>query len=101
MGRIIGLWPRGGFAAPGVCDNWYTMKGDEQVDETYVTLMTDLTSSMSDTLLQNGGLHDAHIFRDGAERWANDHPGTICQLEINFAEVRCDIDARWRETCKI
>lgn len=87
MGRFLGFWPRGSFVAPGICDAWYTMP-DERVDETCMTFMTDLRPSMSDALLKNGGMHDANIFRESAERWTEEHPGTTCHLEKNFAEVR-------------
>lgn len=86
MGRFRGFWPRGSFVAPGICDAWYTML-DEQIDETCMTFMTDLRPSMSDTLLRNGGLHDANGFRESAERWIEEHPGTVCHLEKNFEDV--------------
>lgn len=87
-GRILGLYPRGGFVAAGICDSWHSLLGDERIDDTYVTFMNDLVPSMSDTLLQNGGLYDAHIFQQKAEQWANEHPGVTCQFENKLAEVR-------------
>lgn len=86
MGRFIGFWPRGSFVAPGICDAWYTMPG-EQIDETCMTFMTDYRPSMSDTLLKNGGMHDANGFRESAERWTKEHPGTTCHLEKNLKDV--------------
>lgn len=50
--------------------------------------MTDLVPSMSDTLLRNGGLFDAHMFREGAEKWASENPGTTCPFTNTVAQVR-------------
>lgn len=86
--RILGLYPRGGFVAPGICDSWHGFLGDgDRVDETYVAWMSDFIPSMSDTLLRNGGLFDAHVFRDKAEVWARDHPGVTCPTTNTLAEV--------------
>ncbi|KAI3397648.1 hypothetical protein diail_10519 [Diaporthe ilicicola] len=62
-------------------------QGDERIDETYVAWMTDFIPSMSDTLLQNGGLYDAHVFQQRAEQWANEHPGVTCQTTNTLAEA--------------
>lgn len=85
--RILGLYPRGGFVAPGICDAWHSLLGDERINDTYLSFMTDWVPSLSDTLLQNGGLYDARVFRQKAERWANEHPGVTCLCENTLAEV--------------
>ena len=86
-GRILGLYPRGGFVSPGICDSWHSFLGDERIDETYVAWMSDFIPSMSDTLLRNGGLYDAHVFQQRAEQWAQEHPGVTCQTTNTLAEV--------------
>ncbi|KKY32330.1 putative thioesterase family protein [Diaporthe ampelina] len=42
---------------------------------------------MSDTLLRNGGLYDAHVFQQRAEQWAQEHPGVTCQTTNTLAEA--------------
>lgn len=86
-GRILGLYPRGGFVAPGICDSWHSFLGDERIDETYVAWMSDFIPSMSDSLLRNGGLYDVHVFQQKAEQWAEEHPGVTCQTTNTLAEV--------------
>ncbi|KAL1845922.1 hypothetical protein Daus18300_014413 [Diaporthe australafricana] len=83
----MGLYPRGGFVASGICDSWHSLLGDERIDETYVAWMSDFIPSMSDTLLRNGGLFDAHVFRQKAEQWAQEHPGVTCQTTNTLAEA--------------
>jgi hypothetical protein len=73
---LIILNPRGGFPVDGICDGWYVFIDDgDQMDATYLAMMTDVIPSMSDTLLRNDGLYDAHAFFGKMERWAEDHPG--------------------------
>lgn len=86
-GRILGLYPRGGFVAPGICDAWHSFLGDERINETYISFMADLVPSLSDTLLRNGGMYDAQVFQQKAERWADEHPGVTCICENTLAEV--------------
>lgn len=86
-GRILGLYPRGGFAAPGICDSWHGFLGDERITNTYMAWLTDFVPSMSDTLLQNRGLLDAHVFQEKAEEWAVEHPGITCLFTNTVAEV--------------
>ncbi|KAI0199437.1 thioesterase family protein [Astrocystis sublimbata] len=53
--NLIVLNPRGGFPVDGVCDGWYGYREDagDQMDAPYLTMMSDLIPSMSDTLLQD------------------------------------------------
>lgn len=92
--RILGLYPRGSFVAPGICDTWHTFLGDERITDTYLAFMTDLVPSMSDTLLRNGGLYDAHVFREEAEKWATENPGATCLFSNTAAQVRPSISRR-------
>lgn len=85
--RLQGLYPLGGFAAPGICDSWHRFV-EEPMNVTSVAFMTDLVPSMSDTLLRIGGLFDAHMFREGAEKWASENPGTTCPFTNTIAQVR-------------
>lgn len=88
-GRILSLYPRGGFVAPGICDSWHIVLGEERIDETYAAFMTDYVPSMSNTLLRNNGLYNAHIYQRKAKWWAEEHPGITYQCENTFAEVLC------------
>lgn len=86
--RILGLYPRGSFVAPGICDSWHGFLGDERITDTYLAFMTDMVPSMSDTLMRNGGLYDANVFRDEAEKWASENPGETCLFSNTAAQVR-------------
>ncbi|KAI1263616.1 thioesterase family protein [Xylariaceae sp. FL1019] len=79
--KLMILNPRGGFPVDGVCDAWYGVRDDtDQMDATYVSMMTDMIPSMSDTLLRNEGLYDAHAFFAKIERWAEEHPGVPAEI---------------------
>lgn len=85
------LNPRGGFPVDGICDGicdgWYGCKGDERMDGTFLAMMTDIIPSMSDTLLRNNRLYDAHAFFQKMERWAEDHPGVPAEITNSVAEA--------------
>ncbi|KAK2612683.1 hypothetical protein QQS21_001300 [Conoideocrella luteorostrata] len=85
--RKLGLHPRAGFPVAGVCDAWNCFLADERMDATYLTMMADIIPSMSDTLMRNGGLYDAHAFQDRMERWAQNNPGIPCLLTNTIAEA--------------
>ncbi|KAI1176544.1 thioesterase family protein [Nemania sp. FL0916] len=86
--NILVLNPRGGFTVDGICDGWYGLVDDTQcMDATYVSMMTDIIPSMSDTLLRNDGLYDAHAFFAKLERWAVENPGVPAQIENSLAEA--------------
>ncbi|KAI1083664.1 thioesterase family protein [Whalleya microplaca] len=85
--RLLILNPRRGHSVDGVCDGWYGCKGDEHMDATHLALMTDMIPSMSDTLLHNDGLYDAHAFHHKMERWADEHPGTPAEISNSVAEA--------------
>ena len=74
-GRQLVLNPRGGFPIEGICDAWNTFMGEERMDSTYLALMSDCIPSMSDTLLRNGGLYDAHNNFMQLEQWAENNLG--------------------------
>ncbi|KAL0571006.1 hypothetical protein V5O48_010953 [Marasmius crinis-equi] len=78
--RMLVLNPRDGFPIDGICDAWYTFLGKERMDATHLALMADYIPSMSDTLLNNGGLYDArNTFRQVAQ-WAEKNPGVPAEL---------------------
>ncbi|KAL7622207.1 hypothetical protein AAE478_007710 [Parahypoxylon ruwenzoriense] len=81
------LNPRGGFPADGICDAWNGWMGEERMDATYLTLMTDIIPSMSDTLLHNRGLYEAHAFFEKMERWAEQNPGVPFEGANSVAET--------------
>jgi hypothetical protein len=73
--RLVTLYPRDGFPLAGLCDSWNGLIGSERMDAPFVTLMTDYIPSMSDTLLHNGGLYDAHRIWQMMDRGAQTNPG--------------------------
>ncbi|KAF3014755.1 hypothetical protein E8E14_009996 [Neopestalotiopsis sp. 37M] len=85
--RMLVLDPYGGFPVDGVCDAWNGFLDDERIDATYLALMADTLPSMSDTLLRNGGLYDAHAFYKKAERWSKEKPGVPAQITNSIAEA--------------
>ncbi|KAH9983769.1 thioesterase family protein [Xylariaceae sp. FL0662B] len=87
--RLLILNPRGGHPIDGICDAWNGCLGppDERMDATYLAMMTDIIPSMSDTLLRNGGLYDAHTFFEKMERWAEEHPGAPAGITNSVAEA--------------
>ncbi|KAI1125534.1 thioesterase family protein [Nemania abortiva] len=86
---LIILNPRGGHPVDGICNGWYGLKdGDgDQMDATYLSLMTDIIPSMSDTLLRNDGLYDAHALFRKMELWEEDHPGVPVEIVNSNAEA--------------
>ncbi|KAH8768351.1 thioesterase family protein [Diaporthe sp. PMI_573] len=85
--RVLALDPRAGFRTDGIVDNWNGFVGDERMDATYIALMTDMIPSMSDTLMRNGGLYDAHRFWEKAKQWADANPGVTAVFENSLKEV--------------
>ena len=85
-GRITNLNARGGFTIPGIADAWNSFDG-ERMDATHLALMCDFIPSMSDTLLHNGGLYDAHKRLSEMEAWAKEHPGEPCLMEARLADA--------------
>jgi acyl-coenzyme A thioesterase PaaI-like protein len=86
-GRILVLNPRGGFPVNGICDGWNRFKGEERMDATYLAMMADFIPSMSDTLMRNEGVYDAHNNLRKMEEWADQHPGVPCILKPTLAEA--------------
>ena len=80
LGRLLALNPREGFPFDGICDAWYSFQDNEHMDAVYLTMMTDCIPSMSDTLLRNGGLYDAHRFLHEVEARAKDRPGVPVEV---------------------
>lgn len=85
--RMVALDPYGGFPVDGICDAWNGFLGDERMNATYIALMADTLPSMSDTLLRNGGLYDAHAFYAKAEQWAKEKPGVPAEMTNSIAEA--------------
>lgn len=86
--RMLFVNPRSPLPPDGVWDAWYTFRGDERMDSTYLAFMTDVMPSMSDTLLRNGGPYDGHVFQGKAEQWAGHYPGVPLIMNPNsVAEV--------------
>ncbi|KAK7973280.1 hypothetical protein PG988_007414 [Apiospora saccharicola] len=87
-GRILVLDPRAGNPVDGICDAWNGFANpEERIDSTTLAFLTDLIPSMSDTLLRNGGLYDAHAFQEKAKRWADANPGVPAPLTNSLAEA--------------
>jgi hypothetical protein len=85
--RILFLKPRGGHPINGVNDAWNSFMGDERMDSTYLPLMADTFPSMSDTLLRNGGLYDAHRIFQKIKEWVHQNPGVPCELHSSRKAV--------------
>lgn len=86
-GRMLILYPRGGYPVDGICDAWNGFMGGERMDASYLALMTDVVPSMSDTLLRNCGMYDAHNLHRRAERWAENNPGVPAVITNSIAEA--------------
>lgn len=84
--RVLGLYPRTGFTTDGICDIWNSFLGDERMDATYLALMADVIPSMSDTLLRNRGLYDAHAFWQKMRSWAETNPGVPAKMTNTLKE---------------
>jgi multimeric flavodoxin WrbA len=87
VSRLRFLNPRGGFRTPGVCDAWNRFIDDERMDATYLTMISDIIPSMSDTLLHNGSIFDAHSYYAEIEEWAKNNPGTPAVIENTMAKA--------------
>lgn len=57
------------------------------MDATYLAMMADMIPSMSDTLLRNGGLYDAHGFWKKMKLWAETNPGVPAVMTNTFEEA--------------
>ncbi|GAB1318166.1 Thioesterase domain-containing protein [Madurella fahalii] len=89
-GNMLVLNPRGGFPVDGIHDAWYGFTADhqhERMDPTYLAFMADIIPSMSDTLMRNRGLYDAHAFSEKLERWADENPGVPAEITTTLAEA--------------
>ncbi|KAI1880300.1 hypothetical protein JX265_001921 [Neoarthrinium moseri] len=88
--RLLFLHPRGSHRVDGICDAWSGCIGcpDEHMDATYLALMTDIIPSMSDTLLRNGGLYDAHRLFAEMKKWAEGHPGVPSPMTNSDIEFK-------------
>ncbi|KAF4979163.1 hypothetical protein FZEAL_4591 [Fusarium zealandicum] len=84
--HMLVLNPRGGYLVPGVWDAWNRFT-NEPMDATCLALMCDIVPSMSDTLLRNGGIYDAHGSFAIMDEWANKRPGEVCELTNSLAEA--------------
>jgi hypothetical protein len=85
--RGIGnLYPRDGHLREGICDTWNYLK-DERINSTYLAMWTDVIPSMSDTLLRNGGVYDAHAAYDKMKRWADENPGIPLNIKTTLREA--------------
>ncbi|KAF5024506.1 hypothetical protein F66182_3446 [Fusarium sp. NRRL 66182] len=80
------LIPRGGFPVAGVYEAWSTLNHG-RMDAATMALMVDMIPSLSDTLLGNDGLWDAHKISRTAEAFAEEHPGQVCNLTNSAAEA--------------
>lgn len=86
-GRQIVLNSRDGFPDAGVCDAWNTFLGDERMDATYLTMMTDCIPSLSDSLLKNGGLYDVHKNFALLQQGDKENPGVPVELTNTLKEA--------------
>lgn len=84
--HMLTLNARGGFETPGILDGWNSFPG-QTMDAACVALLCDLVASMSDTLLHNGGIYDAHKNFADIESWAEENPGVPCELTNSFADA--------------
>ena len=85
--RMMQLNPRGGFPVNGICDSWSSF-GSERIDSTYLTVLTDIIPSMSDTLLRTDGMFDAHAIGRATETWANTNPGIPARLSNSLLQAQ-------------
>ncbi|EEA27837.1 hypothetical protein TMatcc_003866 [Talaromyces marneffei ATCC 18224] len=85
--RILALYPRTGFTVDGICDIWNSFLGDERIDAAYLALMADIIPSMSDTLLGNDGLYNAHAFWQEMKTWAETNPGVPATMTNTVEEA--------------
>ncbi|OTB04864.1 hypothetical protein M426DRAFT_73216 [Hypoxylon sp. CI-4A] len=83
------LNPRRGFPRPRRLRRLVRLlrRGRAHGDATYLAMMTDVIPSMSDTLLRNEGLYDAHAFLRKMERWAEKKPGVPAEITNSVAEA--------------
>ncbi|KAM5343390.1 hypothetical protein ACJ41O_011927 [Fusarium nematophilum] len=84
--HLLVLNARGGFQQPGILDAWNTFTA-ERMDATCIALMCDYIPSMSDTLLRNGGMYDAHTKFAQMEAWAEKNPGIVHEMTNSLAEA--------------
>ena len=89
--RLIVLHPREGHIVDGVLDLWNgfrTPEGDEEpMDATQLALLTDTIPWLSDTLLRNGGLYDAHTSWAQMTKWSEEQPGKTVQLTNSLKDL--------------
>lgn len=86
-GRMFSLNPREGHTVDGVLDAWNAYKSGERLHALHVALMTDLLPSLSDTLLRNNGLYDAHANFEAAQKTAREKPGEMAVITNTIADA--------------
>ncbi|KAK9794095.1 putative Thioesterase domain-containing protein [Seiridium cardinale] len=86
--------PRDGFPIDGVCNAWNTFMGDERIDATSLTMMTDCIPSMSNTLLRSGGLYDARGRRKILAAKSSLFDSTVT-MDIEFKRRLSDNGVKW------
>ncbi|UZJ53655.1 hypothetical protein CBS101457_002975 [Exobasidium rhododendri] len=85
--RILLLYPRIGSPIGGPLDIWSKFGGEEKISGAYLSLLADTVPSMSDTLLHNGGLFDAHRFAHILQTGAKEHPGVPTKAHTTLREA--------------
>ncbi|KAK2616060.1 hypothetical protein N8I77_002771 [Diaporthe amygdali] len=83
---IVGLLPRAGHLVNGICDFWNIYTDNERMDATDIALMTDIIPSMSDTLMRNGGLYEAHEYHRRVLERVEKDPGVPALMTNSLAE---------------
>ncbi len=85
--RMSFLYPIDGHKTDGIVDYWTVFDRPEKMDGAHLALVSDLAPSMSDTLLRNGGLFDAHRIHKIKKEAAEKAPGQPAILKATLKEA--------------
>ena len=87
ISRMQHLYPRVGFPVDGIVSSWEGFRHGERMGAVHLTFLGDCVPSMSDTLLHNDGMYDAHRTYREKLAWSEKHPGKPTPLSYDAVEA--------------
>ncbi|KAF2649873.1 thioesterase family protein [Lophiostoma macrostomum CBS 122681] len=81
------LYPVQGFPMRGIVDYWITYDKPEILDGAHLAVLGDMTPSLSDMLLGNGGIFDGHAIHRMKAEAAAKNPGKVTNLHFSSEQA--------------
>jgi hypothetical protein len=87
VSRMRYMYPTQGFPMRGILDYWISYDKPEILDGTHLAVLGDMSPSLSDTVLGNGGIFDAHAIHRMKAEAAAKNPGKPAQLRFSVKDA--------------